>query len=104
MRGRDLASSLNQRAVDIKEKLRVVQSSAITLVDADGDNDALSNEIDPCPLDPRPSCPNPAGEVTGCACRVTDSISSSPAGSSPFVWLALGATLYGARRRTRPRR
>jgi len=40
MGGRDLASSLNQRAVGIKEKLRVVQGSAVTLVDADGDNDA----------------------------------------------------------------
>ncbi|WP_308216891.1 thrombospondin type 3 repeat-containing protein [Polyangium jinanense] len=71
--------------------------------DADGDNDGLPNEIDPCPLDPRSSCPNPSGEVMDCTCRVTGS-GSSPAESSPFFWLALSATLYGARRRTRQRR
>src|SRR5918912_3742718 len=40
MGGLDLAAPLNQGAVGIKEKLGVVQGSAVTLVDADGHNDS----------------------------------------------------------------
>src|SRR5260370_1863423 len=38
MRGRDLAAALNQRAVGIKEKLRVVESSAVPFIDANRHN------------------------------------------------------------------
>ena len=38
--GRDLAAPLDQGAVGIKEKLGVVQRSAVTLVDADGHDNA----------------------------------------------------------------
>ncbi|WP_170319718.1 thrombospondin type 3 repeat-containing protein [Polyangium spumosum] len=69
--------------------------------DADQDGDGLPNDIDPCPLDARSSCPNPAGEVEACACRTAGT--ARPLDHSAF-WLALGLALYGARRRLRPRR
>ncbi|WP_272423787.1 thrombospondin type 3 repeat-containing protein [Polyangium jinanense] len=67
--------------------------------DADRDEDGIPNQVDPCPLDARLSCPNPAGEVAGCACRATGTNEPFAAGvlSAMVVTALLGARRRGTR-------